>query len=155
MKVKKMSKRPEVKKSAVTRRKKKDRSKVTVKKFFECAFEDDTDGEKDKNIGMILNIWISSLSQIVFISIFVIFLHADAEDGERSDSDGESNLSPAGHKRSLIKSQDTDPSSYGYQKKNDKNLSDTGVSDDKDDDNSSVDLDDRYISNENLKVFFS
>ncbi|TGZ37887.1 nucleolar complex protein 2-like isoform X1 [Temnothorax longispinosus] len=138
MKVKKMSQRPlklpEVQKLAITGKKKRDLSKVTTKEFLEQDFESDTDSdiydsdEKDKN--------------------------TDDENSERpdSDSDSESNLNPAEYKRSLIKLQDTDPDFYEYLKENDQDLLDLEVSDDGDDDNYSVDSDDRHISNKNLKV---
>lgn len=88
----------------------------------------------------------------------MIFFYIDEDteqlDSNYSDSDhSESNLNPAEHKNSLMKLQDTDPDFYKYMKENDKNLLDFGVSDD-DDDNSSVDLDDGHISNENLEVCF-
>ncbi|KAG5327214.1 NOC2L protein, partial [Pseudoatta argentina] len=70
------------------------------------------------------------------------------------DSDySESNLNPE-HKKSLIKLQDIDPDFYKYMKENDKNLLDFEISDDDDDDddNSLVDLDDAYISEENLEI---
>lgn len=57
----------EVKKLAITRKKKRDLRKATVKEFLEEDFKDHTDSdiynsdEKDKNIGMILYIRISLL----------------------------------------------------------------------------------------------
>ena len=68
------------------------------------------------------------------------------------DSDNsEDNLDPTEHKKSLIKLKDTDPEFYKYLKENDKNLLDFKVSDDEDDDNSSMNSN-RHIPNENLVV---
>lgn len=125
----------EIRKLAITRKKKKDLSKVTTKEFLKQDFKDDTDSDmyddndkKDKSTD---------------------------EDSEQPDNDSisKSNLNPAEYKRSLMKLQATDPDFYEYLTKTDKKFLEYGVSDDdEDDDNSSVDSDDRHTSNENLKV---
>ncbi|KYQ51750.1 Nucleolar complex protein 2 like protein [Trachymyrmex zeteki] len=139
MKRKKMKQGPlksSEKKTAVNKKKKINLSKLTTEEFFEQDFENDANSdiydsdETDENTD-------EDTEQL---------------DSNYSDSDhSESNLNPAEHKNSLMKLQDTDPDFYKYMKENDKNLLDFGVSDD-DDDNSSVDLDDGHISNENLEV---
>lgn len=55
----------EIRKLAITRKKKKDLSKVTTKEFLKQDFKDDTDSDmyddndkKDKSTGIVLNIWI-------------------------------------------------------------------------------------------------
>ncbi|KAG5344546.1 NOC2L protein, partial [Acromyrmex charruanus] len=134
MKVKKVSKKPlnsrKDKQSVVAKRKKENLSKLTTEEFFKQNFETDSnisdDNEEDKNI--------------------------DNENNEQIDSDNsEDNLDPTEHKKSLIKLKDTDPEFYKYLKENDKNLLDFKVSDDEDDDNSSMNSN-RHIPNENLVV---
>jgi len=81
-----------------------------------------------------------------------IHIYIDDKDDEQMDSDSsESNLDPTAHKKSLMKLKDTDPEFYEYLKENDKNLLDFRVSDDEDDDNSSIN-DNRHIPNKNLEV---
>ncbi|KYM93137.1 Nucleolar complex protein 2 like protein [Atta colombica] len=134
MKMKKVSQKPlnlrKDKQSVIAKRKKQNLSKLTTEEFFEQNFETDSDisddGEENKNI--------------------------DNENTEQMDSDNsEDNLDPTEHKKSLIKLKDTDPEFYKYLKENDKNLLDFKVSDDEDDDNSSMNSN-RHIPNENLVV---
>lgn len=122
---------------AVNTKKKRNLSKLTTKEFFEQDFENNGDSdihdsdETSKNIDQDEQL---------------------DSDINRDSDHSESNLNPE-HKKSLIKLQDTDPDFYKYMKENDKNLLDFETSDDDDDDdNSLVDLDDAYISEENLEI---
>ncbi|XP_018349997.1 PREDICTED: nucleolar complex protein 2 homolog isoform X1 [Trachymyrmex septentrionalis] len=137
MKVKKVSQKPlnsrKVKQSVVAKRKKKNLSKLTTEEFFEQNFETNSDisdaSEEDKNTDYI-----------------------DNENNKQMDSDNsEDNLDPTEHKKSLIKLKDTDPEFYKYLKENDKNLLDFNITDDEDDDNSSINSN-KHVPNENLVV---
>jgi len=99
------------------------------------------------------------------IFFYIDLLHRDEQldsDINRDSDHSENNLNSE-YKMSLIK-QDTDSDFYKYMKENNKNLLDFGISDDDDDNDddddddddvdSSVDLDDAYISEENLEVCF-
>ncbi|KAG5330616.1 NOC2L protein, partial [Acromyrmex charruanus] len=124
---------------AVNTKKKRNLSKLTTKEFFEQDFENNGDSDIHDSDETSKN----------------------TDEDEQLDSDinrdsdhSESNLNPE-HKKSLIKLQDIDPDFYKYMKENDKNLLDFEISDDDDDDdddNSLVDLDDAYISEENLEI---
>ena len=93
------------------------------------------------------------LVYFLFRLTIVVHLCIDKNYEQSESDDGESNLDPEEHKKSLMKLKYTDPAFYNYLQENDKQLLDFNISDDEDDDNSLINDDDnRHVPDENLQV---